>query len=354
MRFGSDVRWVTKQVSGTAGCSTTYFGSDPAFGTGKHCEVRLTVLGVVQTGTLPVVNMALMPKPADPFKGPRMRQLSAGELTQGNNQPSPTDVGSFREPCGFSHMGFNDPIALSNMPNASHLHTFFGNSNTDASSTPDSLLNTGDSTCVGGTLNRTGYWVPTLIDTRTGQPIVPDGSLFYYKQGYLGVKAGTMQAFPKGLRMIAGDTKSTSPWGSPHSGLECSSGGGHQASIPSCAIGDSLNISVIFPQCWDGVNLDSPDHKSHMAYATGNGCPSTHPVPLPEIALNVHYAVTEANSGAFLKLSSDNYSGPGGYSMHADWFNGWDPATNKTFLDNCINANKDCHAYLLGDGTTLY
>ena len=45
---------------------------------------------------------------------------------------------------------------------------------------------------------------------------------------------------------------------------------------------------VSVPQCWDGVNLDSPDHKSHMAYPVG-GCPSTHPVPFPEITVNVAY-----------------------------------------------------------------
>lgn len=39
-----------------------------------------------------------------------------------------------------------------------------------------------------------------------------------------------------------------------------------------------------FPTCWDGVNLDSPDHRSHVAYPesgtleSGGRCPSTHPV----------------------------------------------------------------------------
>ncbi|MAD83961.1 MAG: hypothetical protein CL912_13445 [Deltaproteobacteria bacterium] len=50
--------------------------------------------------------------------------------------------------------------------------------------------------------------------------------------------------------------------------------------------------------CWDGVNLDSPDHKSHVAYpkngpqqftgtSTGGACPSTHPVKIPQIMLEV-------------------------------------------------------------------
>jgi len=31
-----------------------------------------------------------------------------------------------------------------------------------------------------------------------------------------------------------------------------------------CSYG--IMISVRFPTCWDGVNLDSPDHMSHMRY----------------------------------------------------------------------------------------
>ena len=355
VRFGDGVNWATKTAAGSGGsCSVAYFGADPKPGQSKFCEVQVTAPAVAQSGTMPVVNTALIPKPAVAYSAARVRTLSAGELTLGVYQPSATDIGAFREPCSYSHMAFDDPIVFPGQPGASHLHTFLGNAQANASSTGDSLLASGNSTCSGGTLNRTAYWMPTLIDMRTGQPLVPASSLFYYKLGYLGVRSGTVQVFPKGLRMIAGNSASTAPITSPNVGVECSSGGGHQPAIPSCAVGDYLNVSIIFPQCWDGVNLDSPDHKSHMAYATGNACPSTHPVPMPQIALNVHYKVSEANSGTFLKFSSDNYAGPGGYSLHADWFNGWDPATNRAFVSNCVNGNMDCHDELLGDGRTLY
>lgn len=41
--------------------------------------------------------------------------------------------------------------------------------------------------------------------------------------------------------------------------------------------------------CWDGKNLDSANHKDHVAYPSSgsfesNGpCPSTHPVKIPQI-----------------------------------------------------------------------
>jgi hypothetical protein len=110
---------------------------------------------------------------------------------------------------------------------------------------------------------------------------------------------------------------------------------------------------VFFPQCWDGVNLDSPDHKSHMAYANG-GCPASHPVPLPEFSMNIYYPITVAGQEANWRLSSDTYSGPAGYSSHADWMNGWNQSIMETWVKNCDNPALDCHSHLLGDGRMLY
>lgn len=356
VRFGDGGdRWVSKVVSGRAECSRNYFGSDPAYGAGKYCEVQLTVPGVVQSGSLPVVNTALIPPPNKGHDTARVRTQSAAELANAGLQPAASDIGAFREPCDYSHMAPDDPIVYPNRPGAAHLHTFFGNTQVSASSTVDSIMDQGNSTCAGGTLNRTAYWIPSLIDIRTGQPMAPTGAIFYYKQGYLGVASGAMQEFPKGLRMIVGDSKNTNPVGGFALSLRCASGsGGNHSSMPSCPIGDAVVFGLVFPQCWDGINLDSPDHISHMAYATGGGCPTTHPVPLPEITMNVSYKVTEANSAAFWRLSSDNNAFPGGYSLHADWFNGWDPAINKTFLSECVNKKTDCHAFLLGDGRILF
>lgn len=47
---------------------------------------------------------------------------------------------------------------------------------------------------------------------------------------------------------------------------------------------DGIRAELMFPSCWDGVNLDSEDHKSHVAYPSlviNGECPDTHPVRLP-------------------------------------------------------------------------
>jgi hypothetical protein len=56
--------------------------------------------------------------------------------------------------------------------------------------------------------------------------------------------------------------------------------------------------------CWDGVNLDSPNHREHVAYPatgtfeSGGACPSTHPVRLPQILLETVWDTRAFNNKA--------------------------------------------------------
>lgn len=338
-RYGHPAKpsgWVTRTLTaGSKGCNGGTFGTgDPAPGLVKECQKQATAPGVVQTGGMPVVNTALLP-PAR--KGATTEKVGT---IQGAFE-GPYDIGAFRTTCDVSHVAFDDPIVFPGQPGRSHLHTFFGNDAANGNSTASSIANTGGSTCAGGTVNRTAYWVPSMIDLKTGAPVMPSGSIWYYKSGYLGVPASSVKPFPAGLRFIAGDSSRKTAW--TDGGIvrmTCIGTGRNTGYMPSCPVGGTIEITIIFPQCWDGQNLDSPDHKSHMAYAQ-NGCPSSHPVPLPEITLNINYTVTEPNPHLNWKLSSDNYQSDGngnhGYSMHADWFNGWKPDILKTFVEKCIN-----------------
>ncbi len=284
---------------------------------------------------------------------------------------APAGDGAFRTSCDTSHMAFDDPIVYPGQVGRSHLHTFFGNTGTNAASTPDSIRNTGNSTCRGGIANRSAYWVPTMIDTKDGTPLVPDSIGVYYKNGIF--DGSTVNAFPVGLRMIAGDPGATAArgqWADFSYRFKCVGGPNNQndkygSEIPNCDAGAQVWQEIFFPQCWDGVNLDSPDHKSHMSYfvtvqnaagAWGPACPKTHPVILPQIAFNVLYTVKEAGAALRWRLSSDNYdrSTPGGYSSHGDWFNGWKSDVSDAFALKCIRAKKDCHSHLLGDGRMIY
>ncbi len=354
VRYGNGIGWTQKTVSGSFSCTSGYFGTDPSPGFEKACQKQVTAPHVTQiVGAMPVINPAFIQGPAKGKSGPRL----GGTIGTGDLGNPGQDTGAMREPCRYSHFNFDDPIVYPGQPGKSHLHIYFGNVDATAATTAANVMAATTSTCFGGTLNNTVYWTPGLIDIRTGKPWVPeaDSALFYYKGGYLGVKMADIKPFPPGLRMIAGTSSFTTEVVQPGVvRIWCEHGDGTiRGRIPSCNRGEQLAFEVIFPQCWDGVNLDSPDHKSHMAYAS-NGCPATHPVPLPEISMNLKYTVEESGTDTYLRLSSDNYAGPGGFSMHADWFNGWDPATLKLWVTNCINPSKDCHSALMGNGQYLY
>ncbi len=113
-----------------------------------------------------------------------------------------------------------------------------------------------------------------------------------------------------------------------------------------------MRAQVFFPSCWDGKNLDSPDHISHMSYPIGayndGYCPDSHPVHL----ISLFYELV-APTGYF------PYNGPGSWSFsngdqgglrfHGDFTMGWkDPSILQDFIDNCPNAQgnvADCPAF---------
>lgn len=242
-------------------------------------------------------------------------------------------------------MNRDDSIVFPSQPGAAHLHTYFGNTLSNASSTTQTLFNSGNSTCDGGTVNRSSYWVPSLLDT-SGNPQRPTHLGVYYKSGYQGPRFSDIHpVLPLGLKLIAGDARATSqsPQDSPAS-MEWRCGDNsiiESKSIPSCSPGDVVVVALRFPQCWDGVNLDSPDHKSHMAYGRSGGCPTTHPIALPEITYTVVWSVPTSGNTNW-RLSSDVYNGPGGHSMHGDIITAWEPAVSSKWLANCVRRDADC------------
>jgi hypothetical protein len=257
-------------------------------------------------------------------------------------------TGAFRTFCEFSHLGFVDPIVAPGNPNFMHLHMFFGNTAIDQNSTYQSLRSTGNSTCDGGPLNRTAYWMPAVFD-ENNRVVVPTQFELYYKAENA-TDPAQVRAKPNGLRMIAGasDTR-VFDW-------RC--GGRSGTTIPDCAPGDRLTVSVRFPYCWDGKHLDSPDHRSHMAYGTNNTwgpCPASHPVHLPELTEFAHFDNVSNTRNWY--LSSDRMNpaspAPNGSTMHADWFGAWDNDIQNRWVDNCIRARRSASNGNLCDGRQL-
>ncbi len=388
-RFGANGVWVEKSFTDqTVLCTSATYGKDPLTGVTKSCYVQAPLVVVLppvidHSGMGPTIDPALIPAPATGYDTARVRSTyrnsSTGlDCTPGSPNCSvppayvpagPYNIGAFRVPVGFAKMLYDDPIVYPGQPGKSHLHTFTGNVGVDAFTTTSSIL-TGNSTSDGGTLNRSSYWFPTMVDTANGKPLVPTVNVVYYKGSYEFDISSVVQPLPVGLRMIAGNAKNTDPT-KTGAQFSCVGSAGTSAWFKTitalvgnstCVVGAEMFMAVSFPLCWDGVNLDSPNHSSHMSGVVqdqtapfAKHCPSTHPVVLPEISYNIHYAITDAGLLNRLRLSSDmDPTLPAGISGHADYFLGWDVTTMQTFVTNCIKTKLDCHADVLGNFTTLY
>ncbi len=284
--------------------------------------------------------------------------LATGERIPASTAWEPS--GSFRTFCGFSHLSYDDPIVYPGQPGASHLHMYFGNTGANAHSTYQSLRSSGSSTCQGGPLNRTGYWVPAMHNA-AGRVVVPEYFELYYKGNGSQDMIRGIQTYPNGLRMLAGFDMAN-PAATPMRGLWSCNGGAGSTTLPNCGAGQTLTVGLRFPMCWNGQAVDAADHRSHMAYGTGGdgwvtrqgGCPASHPIHLPEITVIAAFAA-DGNTNNWY-LASDRMPGmthPNGSTFHADWFGAWDNTIQETWTQACIRDMRTCVWGELGNGTRL-
>jgi Domain of unknown function (DUF1996) len=233
--------------------------------------------------------------------------------------------------CRVNHALNDDPIVFPGLAGASHNHSFIGNPNTNAQSTPQSLV--GGPTSCQDTKDASGYWFPTLL--QRGTPIAVDQPTVYYKSGVKDYR--TVKPFPAGFKLLVGDVHTVD---AAHfaGNWQCTGYKGNEIP-PSCPSGAGLLVHLKAPSCWDGVHLDTTDHKSHMAWPENGVCPADHPVPLPMLEIKIPYHL---NGGDTSGLA---YSSGASYSFHYDFMNGWDAARQAQLVAYCINGGRQCNGY---------
>lgn len=302
-----------------------------------------------------------------------MRELVATALPP---SAAPDVVGAFRFICMPGQLKKDDPIVYPGQPGRSHLHQFFGNDTADAYSTYASLRAGGNSTCMSP-VNRSAYWMPALLNGK-GQVVRPDYVSIYYKRRPSSDPVvsdpnhpqyqGKATSLPNGLRFIFGRDMlnlADAPTGQLHFACD-----GPVSFTPKdwknfeeaqagCPVGNRIGVQMTAPDCWDGKNLDSSDHRSHVAYGSYGSwgylkCPVTHPYVIPAFTMGVWY--TQAPGEIYAFVSDELDTSPAhkrGDTFHADFFMAWDPMVHDLWEKNCLDKMLNCSSGDLGNGQRL-
>jgi hypothetical protein len=155
-------------------------------------------------------------------------------------------------------------------------------------------------------------------------------------------KPADLAVVPAGLRVVAGDMHAASPQKDDRVWWDCDGVEmEHQATAPTCpTTSRGLEANVRFPDCWDGVNLDSADHKSHMSYSTNNGgtfvCDATHPVQLPHVQMIIRW------DGIYVPGESITLASGNTMTLHADFMNAWQQHRLSALQETCIRTRTEC------------
>lgn len=218
-----------------------------------------------------------------------------------------------------------DPLVNPGSLISPHVHQIVGGNSFNASMDPASHDLVADSTCTSCTFSEdfSNYWTAVMyFRARNGTykrvPQFPNvgiravgGVTVYYIPPYDGKTNVT--AFAPGFRMLVGDAELRKAEGQQRQlchrcyvkedytggsggGAPCT--GSDTTSLPPQPCDGGIRTTITFPTCWDGKNLDSPDHKSHVAYPSSGTfesvgpCPASHPVRLPQLMYEVMWDVS--------------------------------------------------------------
>ncbi len=275
------------------------------------------------------------------------------------------DQSAFRFHCKPSHLLYDDPVVYPGQPGKSHLHLFFGNNTANGNSTYQSLRQNGTSSCHGGPLNRSAYWMPAMMNVDS-KVVLPDVVSVYYK-----TQPGAMR-LPRGLRTVFGwnpaePTVQGGNWVCVGTGQTARTIAELNCPATDAAGNNQISLQLSMGACWNG-QLDSPDHRSHIAHGNYNGgwgnaeCPATHPIELPHFSLQIFWTHKGFADYSTWKLSSDVIHNattntdvvyPGGTTAHADWFGAWDDSVMDKWMNGCINNFLSCSGGDLADDAQL-
>jgi hypothetical protein len=267
---------------------------------------------------------------------------------EGQQPGENASTGTFVSECGTNENGHRNPdnyIVAPGTPNgAEHFHDYVGNVSTDNTSTDESLA-AADTTCAQG--DQSTYFWPVLRDTRgaeedetgnVGEILQPDSAVMQFR----GNAQSDVTAMPRFLRIITGNAKAATGGGANANAAWSCTGVENRVSpdkYPLCPEGSKVVRTLDFPSCWDGQNLDSADHRSHVVFPDeGSGACPEGTKAVPQLRMQLTFTVAQGRSFA-LDSFPDELNNP--ITDHGDFENVMPDALMQKAVD-CINGGQDC------------
>ena len=259
-------------------------------------------------------------------------------------------VGTFNVKCGTNKNGHNNSAnmiaAPGNVNGAQHTHDYVGNLTTDGFSSNESLA-AGGTTCNNG--DKSAYFWPIIrirnkgskaVDPlnahNIGDPILPASAKIEFR----GNARGPVVAAPDFLRVLTGNAKSLSQAGANQNAKWTCTGFENRitAKYPICPRGSQTVRIADFPGCWDGVNTDSANHRTHIAFADASGtCPAGFKA-IPQLRITLKYNLPQGKVFALDAFPDEKHSP---ITDHNDFVNVMGAQLMNKVV-NCINTGRRC------------
>ncbi|MFD4263395.1 DUF1996 domain-containing protein [Streptomyces sp. NPDC058534] len=273
-------------------------------------------------------------------------------------------TGSFTTDCGVNENNlFNSDnlIAAPGVDNgAHHVHDYVGNQDNDAFSSDEDLANA-DTSCQNQGDKSTYYWPVLRLQDGTEEFDAGDqgggaegniGRILKPAQAELkfaGNQQGDVVAMPQFLRIITGDAKSlTNGDANANSSWSCTGFEDRQVTdkYPLCPEGSQVVRTSNFQSCWDGQNIDSANHRDHMAFVQQDGsCPNGFQA-IPQLQVRLVYDIptpTVENGQVQNPYAVDSFPEQlhKPITDHNDFINVMDENLMNEVVD-CVNSGEDC------------
>ncbi|MGW2447419.1 DUF1996 domain-containing protein [Streptomyces sp. NPDC001675] len=288
-------------------------------------------------------------------------QPNAPKPPQGDGASS----GTFTTECGVNANGlFNSDnviVAPGVSNGAHHFHDYVGNQSNTAFASDDDLAKA-DTSCVDKGDRSTYYWPVVRLQNgkqerdagapgggtegNAGQIVTPKDVTLTF----VGSPQGKVTAMPRLLRIITGDAKAfVNGPANANASWSCTGFEDRQLKdkYPLCPSGSDVVRTFRFQSCWDGRNIDSANHRTHVAFATPDGaCPAGFQA-IPQLVQRIVYDVKapSLNDGGrtvpLFAVDSFPEQLHKPVTDHGDFINVFDEGLMREMVD-CINSGRTC------------